>query len=106
LADVGCGAKGGHEMDACGPSPIRPPLPPRADGFDAARLPGSATLRPEHLQQSACYSITSPARTRREGGISEPRALVVLALITNVKNRGYSNGRSAGFDALRMRSTR
>ncbi len=52
------------------------------------------------------HSITSSARMRMEGGISRPSAFVVFALITNLNNLGSSNGRSSGFDPLRMRSTR
>ena len=34
------------------------------------------------LQRSRCYSITSSARTSKEGGMVIPRALAVLRLIS------------------------
>src|SRR5262245_6162232 len=54
---------------------------------------------------SKLYSITSSARASRVGGISSPRALAVLRLMTSSYLVGACTGRSAGFSPLRMRST-
>src|SRR5262249_14207461 len=51
------------------------------------------------------HSITSSALASRVGGISRPRALAVLRLMTNSYFVGACTGRSAGFSPLRMRST-
>src|SRR5205807_9326101 len=51
------------------------------------------------------YSITSSARSRRDGGTVMPSALAVLRLIANSYLLGACTGRSAGFSPLRTRST-
>jgi hypothetical protein len=48
------------------------------------------------------HSITSSARPRSVTGISRPRALAVLRLITNSNFVGCSTGMSAGFAPLRI----
>jgi hypothetical protein len=57
------------------------------------------------LQQKASYSITSSARTSKEGGTVRPSALAVLRLITNSNLVGCSTGRSEGLVPLRILST-
>src|SRR5262249_39966790 len=52
------------------------------------------------------YSITSSALACSVSGTVRPRDLAVLRLRTNRKRVGCSNGRSAGFAPLRMRSTK
>src|SRR3954463_11458467 len=51
------------------------------------------------------HSITSSARARSVGGISRPRVLAVLRLMTKSKEIGSSTGRSAGLAPLRIRAT-
>src|SRR5262245_36218820 len=51
------------------------------------------------------HSITSSARESSVGGISRPRALAVLRLITSSYLVGACTGSSPGFSPLRMRST-
>src|SRR5262249_49384872 len=51
------------------------------------------------------HSITSSARERTDAGIVRPRALAVLRLTTSSYLVGTCTGRSAGFSALRIRST-
>src|SRR6476661_4389292 len=51
------------------------------------------------------HSITSSARPSSVGGISSPRALAVLRLITSSKWIGCSTGRSAGWAPFRILST-
>jgi hypothetical protein len=62
----------------------------------SATLPAGGALR---------YSITSSAVASSDGGISRPRALALLRLITSSYFVGACTGRSAGFSPLRMRST-
>src|SRR5262249_43657145 len=50
------------------------------------------------------HSITSSARARTDVGISRPRLLAVLRLITRSYLVGACTGRSAAFSPLRMRS--
>jgi hypothetical protein len=47
-----------------------------------------------------CYSITSSARARIEGGTFRPSALAVLRLMTSSNVVGCSNGSSAGVFAF------
>src|SRR5262249_26897636 len=49
------------------------------------------------------HSITSSARASSIGGISKPRRLAVLRLITNSNFVDWITGRSAGLAPLRMR---
>src|SRR6266446_4708693 len=51
------------------------------------------------------HSITMSARASTVGGISRPRALAVLRLITSSYLVGSWTGRSAGFAPLRILST-
>src|SRR5262249_3814475 len=51
------------------------------------------------------HSITASARASTLAGISMPRALAVLRLMTSSNLVGACTGRSAGFSPLRMRST-
>ena len=51
------------------------------------------------------YSITSFARTSKEGGTVRPSALAVLRLITSSNLVGCSTGRSEGLVPLRILST-
>src|SRR5262249_16008003 len=51
------------------------------------------------------HSITSSAPASSVGGTSRPSALAVLRLITSSYFVGACAGRSAGFSALRLRST-
>src|SRR6516164_8423824 len=50
-----------------------------------------------------CYSITSSARARIEGGTVRPSAVAVLRLTTSSKVVGCWTGRSAGLAPLRIR---
>src|SRR5262249_12472090 len=52
------------------------------------------------------HSITSSARASSVGGTARPSAFAVLRLKANLNRVGCSNGRSAGFAPLRIRSTR
>src|SRR5262249_19841743 len=51
------------------------------------------------------HSITSWARASSVGGISRPRALAVVRLMTRSNLVGCKTGKSAGFSPLRMRLT-
>src|SRR5262249_9682528 len=51
------------------------------------------------------HSITSSARASSVGGISRPRALAVVRLMTRSNLVGCKTGKSAGFSPLRMRLT-
>src|SRR5262249_25373617 len=51
------------------------------------------------------YSITSSARASRVGGISSPRALAVVRLMTRSNLVGCSTGMSIGFAPRRILST-
>src|SRR4029434_4472912 len=57
------------------------------------------------LQQKASYSITSSARTSKEGGTVRPSSLAVFRLITNSNLVGCSTGRSEGLVPLSILST-
>src|SRR5258705_1562617 len=57
------------------------------------------------LQHKASYSITSSARTSKDGGTVRPSALAVLRLITSSYLVGCSTGRSEGLVPLRILST-
>src|SRR5262249_51829721 len=52
---------------------------------------------------AAFHSITSSARASSIGGISKPRRLAVLRLITNSNFVDWITGRSVGLAPLRMR---
>src|SRR6516165_8580056 len=52
--------------------------------------------------EGGCYSMTSSARARIEGGTLRPRALAVLRLTTSSKVVGCWTGRSAGLAPLRI----
>ena len=54
----------------------------------------------------ASHSITSSARARSQSGTVRPSAVAVFRLTEKRKRVGCSNGKSAGFAPLRMRSTR
>src|SRR5262249_22931021 len=58
----------------------------------------------ERDELAAHHSITSSARASTVGGMSRPRALAVLRLMTVSYLVGACTGRSAGFSPLRMRS--
>ena len=68
---------------------------PAADAFDS--MYGHAAIR---------HSITSSAVASSAVGTSSPIAFAVFRLMTSLKRVGCSNGRSAGFPPLRMRSAR
>src|SRR5262245_33691698 len=59
----------------------------------------------QHNEVAPSHSITSSARARTGVGISRPRLLAVLRLITSSYLVGACTGRSTGFSPLRMRST-
>src|SRR5262245_24682574 len=69
------------------------------------RCPLCARKRPEHLQQSTFYSITSSTRSRMDCGIERFSALAVLRLITSSNLVGCSTGRSAGLAPFKILST-
>jgi hypothetical protein len=52
--------------------------------------------------ECGCYSMTSSARTRIDGGIVSPSAFAVLRLTTSLKVVGCGTGRSAGFAPFRI----
>src|SRR5262249_6145076 len=54
---------------------------------------------------AATHSMTSSARASSVGGISRPRALAVVRLMTRSNLVGCKTGKSAGFSPLRMRLT-
>src|SRR5215469_13734649 len=53
--------------------------------------------------ECGCYSMTSSARERIDGGTVRPRASAVLRLTTSSNVVGCWTGRSAGFSPLRIR---
>jgi len=53
----------------------------------------------------ACYSITSSARSRMDGGMARPSAVAVLRFTTISNLVGNCTGRSPAFSLRRMRST-
>jgi len=75
--------------------------PPRKD---MAHRPGH-TSGLMHRSKWLCYSITSSARARSEGGIVTPIALAVFRLMNSSYFVGACTGMSAGFSPFRMRLT-
>src|SRR5258706_3337454 len=67
--------------------------------------PFRANKKTHALQQKASDSITSSARTSKDGGTVRPSALPVLRLITSSYLVGCSTGRSEGLVPLRILST-
>ena len=99
-----------HNGPAFWPDPRSPSLLPRATRWlDVDRLGvlGSPILSLSASMDwlGAPHSITSSARASTCGGMSRPRALAVLRLITSSYFVGACTGRSAGFSPLRIRST-
>src|SRR5262245_21825116 len=66
--------------------------------------PRSGRTAEQRDESAALHSITSSARASTVGGMSRPRALAVLRLMTVSYLVGACTGRSAGFSPLRMRS--
>ena len=60
-----------------------------------------------HCQKatSACYSITSAAPARSEGGTSRPSAFAVLRLTSNAKVVAWFTGKSDGLAPFKILST-
>ena len=56
-------------------------------------------------ERAPFHSITSSARTSKDGGTVRSSAFAALRLIANSYFVGACTGRSAGFSPLRMRST-
>src|SRR5262249_10316874 len=52
--------------------------------------------------EGSCYSLTSSARARIDGGTVRPSALAVLRLTTSSNLVGGSTGKSAGLAPLRI----
>src|SRR5882757_6996550 len=61
--------------------------------------------RPKRRQKTGHYSITSSARARSVGGISNPSAFAALRLMINSSLFGNSTGRSDGLAPLRILTT-
>ena len=63
------------------------------------------TVRLDHTgcKIGGCYSMTSVARARINGGTVRPSCLAVLRLMTSSKVVGCWTGRSAGIAPLRIR---
>src|SRR4030095_14488984 len=65
----------------------------------------SINKRLMHCSKLHHYSITSSARTSKEGGTVRPSSLAVLRLIISSNLVGCSTGRSEGLVPLRILST-
>src|SRR5262249_23494008 len=81
-------------------------LPPKADITENRRHVRYVPSTDSCSAANRLYSITSSARASSEGGMLRPRALAVLALITNSYLVGACTGRLAGFSPLTMQSTK
>src|SRR5262249_23807889 len=89
-------------------------------GHERAYAPHALGLLRTHRERPRCrsaaeqryelapahHSITSSARATKIGETSKPKALAVLRLTTNSNLVPCSTGRSAGFDPLRILSTK
>src|SRR5262249_3694895 len=70
-----------------------------------AERPSRSRTGEQSDELASLHSMTSSARASTVGGMSRPRALAVLRLITSSYLVGACTGRSAGFSPLRTRST-
>src|SRR5262245_37709634 len=71
----------------------------------SGKRPGECAQRQPTEEGAPVHSTTWSARSRTDSGMVRPKALAVLALITNSNVVGSSTGRSAGLAPLRILST-
>src|SRR6516164_7377270 len=82
-------------------------MPARAPQWPLPRTGwgASGAKRTAIHSECGCYSMTSSARARTEGGIVSPSALAVLRLTTSLNLVGCCTGRSAGLAPFKILST-
>jgi hypothetical protein len=91
--------RGESHEHADAPHPLRPL---RARG----KRPCGRRAAEQGDERAPPHSITSSARARRVAGKSRPIAFAALRLMTSSNFVGCSTGKSAGFDPLRILSTK